>query len=327
MQSASSAERHRSRSRYGPSRRVFLLWVETSSVGVLPAITIGVVAVLGVIAWRRDRREEMLLSCTLAVVWGSGLVAARSILAPPEWWLVQWLQPLGWMTAGAAALLLWRLEIRQIVGDTRLARSVGIALVAAAVPVALLVEIGTIDDFDGRSAIAVEPVDRLTDAVAEVAGDLSVRIGTVDPDFSAENMLAGVVNEAIRRGLDVCVDPRLAYKFPDDALCSGDDEVVLLLRTEASAVAAPNGYLSIATSDPLSEEVRRRADDTRTALAAALRADGRDDLVGTLDTPLAAEAVLDDPGSSVLELRDDLLWLDEVRERPGQRFGLYLLMP
>ncbi len=75
--------------------------------------------------------------------------------------------------------------------------------------------------------------------------------------------------------------------------------------------------------DPLSPETRRRADVTCARLADALRTDGRAELIGTLDTPLAAEAVLDDAGAAVAGLSDEVLWLDAVRERPRLRFGLY----
>ena len=59
----------------------FLLWVETDSLGFLPGIFVVCLLALGTLAWRRGRREEMLLSVVLATAWVSGLVAARSIPA------------------------------------------------------------------------------------------------------------------------------------------------------------------------------------------------------------------------------------------------------
>jgi hypothetical protein len=304
----------------------FLLWVQTDGLGLLPGAFIVSMVVLGVIAWRRNRQEEMLISIVLSIVWISGVLAARSVPAPPEWWLVQWLQPLGWMTVAATGYSGWRLLIRPNIAHASV-RTAGVGLVAAVVLVAGVAELRTISEFDGRSAIAVEPVDELTDAVEAAAEGRVVRIDTVDPDFSGENMLAGVANEAAKRGVEVCVDARLAYKFPDQLVCSGEEEVVLLLQTEPTVGDPPDGYLPIAAYDPLTPATRRRADATRAMLADALRAEGREELVGTLDTPLLAEALLADSETGVAARRDDVLWLDAVRERPGLRFGLYLRTP
>lgn len=305
----------------------FLLWVETDALGLLPGAFIAAIPVLGIVAWRRNRREEMLLSIVLGVVWLSGLVAASSVLDPPEWWLVEWLQPLGWMTVAATAFSVWRLLVRPNVSRTGPFRTIGVGLVASALLVAVIAEVGTNSEFDDRAMIAVGPVVELSDAVEDAAGGAIVRIDTIDPDFSGENMLAGIVNEVTKRGVDVCVDDRLAYKFPDDTVCDGDEDVTLLLQTEAIAVEPPDGYRAIAVHDPLNPTTRRRADATRAVLVDALRADDRAELVGTLDTPLLAEAVLVDAGAAVATRRDDALWLDAVRERPGLRFGLYLRAP
>ena len=93
---------------------------------------------------------------------------------------------------------------------------------------------------------------------------------------------------------------------------------------DLGAAPPPDGYERVATFDPLDAATRRRADTTRAELAEALAADGRADLTGTLDTALAAEALLPDAGPAIASRREDLLWLDAVRERPGLRFGLYL---
>lgn len=301
----------------------FLLWVETDAIGLLPGFLVGSVVVLGALAWRRGRREEAALSLVVAVAWLSGLVAARSVPDPPEWWQVQWLQPLGWMTAAATGLLVWRLLVRPNTPSDGFVAVVGAGVVSAAVAGGVIGEIRTSSEFDGHAAIAVAPVDELADAVAAVADGRVVRLDTVDPDFAGENMLAGVVNEAVDRGIEVCVDARLAYKFGESLACVGDEQADLLLRTETVAADPPEGYRPVTVYDPLSPETRRRADVTRARLADALRTDGRAELIGTLDTPLAAEAVLDDPGSAVAGLSDEVLWLDAVRERPGLRFGLY----
>jgi hypothetical protein len=308
---------------FEPEQPRFVLWADTGRLGLLPGATVLALIVLGVVASRRRDREMLTLTLVLATVWVSGLIAASSIVDPPEWWLVEWLQPLGWMTIAGIALGTWRFLVRPHLDRYERPLAVaGIAALVVVVSISTVVEVGNASELDGRNEVAVEPVDLLSDAIERYSGADVVRIDVGPSDFSAENMLAGLVDESIARGVAVCVDATLGYKFPDAVVCDPRVPPALVLRTETTASAVPDGEVRLATYDPLDSDRRRRADEARAEIAAALTADGRPDLVDVLDTPLAAEAVLDDPGPRVDALRSQVLWLDAVREQPGLRFGL-----
>lgn len=308
-----------------PEQPRFLLWAETGPVGIAPGFFLVLTCALGFIALRRRQREEAALAAVLIIVWVSGLVAARAVLSPPEWWQVEWLQPVGWMTIAGVALLGWRLVLRPVVHvPPRKAQLVGSALLCVVVAGAIVLHVQDTTELDGRTTETAEPVERLADAVERTVGPRGVRIDIVVPDFSAENMLAGVVNESVHRDVDVCVSDAFGYKFPDAQICSDAERPELLLRTEAVALPPPSGYTTLEVVDPLSPGQRARADAVRQRVARALEADSRADLIPTLDSPLAADAVLDRPGTAVEEFRDDIEWLGTIRENSGLRFGLYV---
>lgn len=302
----------------------FLLWAETGSVGVAPGFFFALVCVFGIIAVRRGRREEATLSGVLVVAWVSGFLGARSVLAPPEWWQVEWLQPLGWMTIAGVAVLCWRLVFHPALSlPPPRPEVVASGLLCLAIAVAVISQVRSLAELDERTAEAVEPVERLADAVEDTAERRGVRIDIVVPDFAAENMLAGLVNESVHRNVDVCVGDSFDYKFPSSLICSDTERPVVLLRTEPIAQPGPPGYTTLVTYDPLSPRERADVDAIRERVSRALETDGRKELIPTLDTPLAADAILDRPGPAIDELRQDIEWLDTIREKPGLRFGLY----
>ncbi|MEO6571406.1 MAG: hypothetical protein ABIO83_07650 [Ilumatobacteraceae bacterium] len=285
---------------------------------------------LGIVAVLRRRREEAVLGGVLVVLWVSGLLAARSVLAPPEWWQVEWLQPLGWSTIAGASVLTWRLALRPIVMGSAAFTPLSAKAVASAMSCAFLAVVVTTQVRDptklrSRTNDAVEPVDRLTDAIEQVANRRGVRIEIPVPDFDAEAMLAGVVNESVHRHLDVCVSDTLAYKFRSALVCADAAMPVVLLRSELVAQPTPAGHSLLVVVDPLDPSTRARVDALRDSLMRSLLAEGRDDLVPTLDTPFAADTILGQSVPAVVERHDDVEWIDTVRENSGTRFGLYRL--
>jgi hypothetical protein len=307
-----------------PEQPRFLLWAETGSVGVAPGFFFVLVCVLGVVAARRRQRQEVALSGVLFVLWVSGFVAARSVVEPPEWWQIEWLQPLGWMTIAGATTLCWRLVLHPApsVPPPKL-EFVATGLLCVAIAVSIVSQVRSLGELDGRTTETVEPVERLADAMQSIAGSAGVRVEIVVPDFPAENLLAGLVNESVDRNVDVCVGDALAYKFPSALICSDSERPAVLLRTETVAQAEPPGYETLVVFDPLTPATRAEADAVRERVARALEGDGRGELIPTLDTPLAAEAILEQPGPAIDELREDIQWLDTIRENSGLRFGLY----
>ncbi len=301
----------------------FLLWVETDTLGVLPGSSVVLLCALGLLAVRRRQHEEAALTAVLLALWCSGFVAARTVFDPPEWWLLQWLQPLGWMTVAAVVVLAWRVVLRPLfhpASHTQLGVS---ALLGVVIAFGVGAQIRHSVVPDGRSVAAVQPVDRLADAIDDVSDAGRVRIDIDTPDFTAESMLAGLVNESDRRHVEVCVSDEFGYKFPTHLVCSGAVPTVVFLRTEAFEQPAPLGFMPLAHSDPLTAQQRVNVDAVRQRVIDALVADGRDDLVPTVDTPLVTEAILADPGPAVAAIRDDVQWLDSIRSLPGLRYGLY----
>jgi hypothetical protein len=305
-----------------PEQPRFLLWAETGSVGVAPGFFFVLVCVLGVAAARRGQRQEVALAGVLFVLWVSGFVAARSVVEPPEWWQIEWLQPLGWMTIAGVATLCWRLVLHPAPSWPKL-EFVATGLLCLAIAISIVSHVRSLGELNGPTAETVEPVERLADAVQSIAGSEGVRVEIVVPDFPAESLLAGLVNESVDRNVDVCVSDAFDYKFPSALICSDTERPAVLLRTETVAQPRPPGYQTLVVFDPLTPETRAEADAVRERVARALAADGRGELIPTLDTPLAAEAILDRPGPAIDELREDIQWLDTIRENSGLRFGLY----
>jgi hypothetical protein len=312
---------------FDPEQPRFILTAATNDLGVLPGMSVVLLVALLAACWHRRLREEAILVGLMLVFWLSGLIAARSIVNSLEWWLVEWLQPLGWLTVGTLAFVAWRLISTAKWGPYDRVRQFGLAAAAVAMLVAVIGEIRTTAVLDDRMIEAVTPVAILADAVEDASMGEVVSLRLDGPDFAAASMLTGVVNELDSRGVRVCVDEALAYQFPPSMICSGGEASQLILRMELTAEPSPPGHLTLAVSDNLSPDLRARADSTREQIADALAGSGRQDLVPLLDTALVADVLLDGPAEILLGLTDEILWLDSIRQRPGLRYRLFEAQP
>ncbi len=302
----------------------FFLEIETVSAGFVPGVTLIALGVATVIARRRGWRNEVLLCVVVWVLWMSALVAAALITRPLAWWLVEWLQPLGWLTWFALANVAWR--VCQSAASERRAsaiRHVGVALIAGTVIA------GTIDHQAGVRTLgrtttgSADAAAELADGAIEAAQGRSIRIDIDGPRLEAEAALAGLVNQLDAAGADVCVDESLLYKFRTERACGSRNSADLLLRYETFSAPAPDGARILRVVDPLTTEQRLEADRIRSDVARELTIAGRDDLISILDTPLAAsvselERSLDRPS-----IASDLDQLVSLRNIGSGRLTLY----
>lgn len=304
-------------------RGVFLD-IETVELGVLPGVAIVLLAAAWTAAHRAGWRRERAWCSIVGSLWLSGLVAAASITRPLGWWLVQWLEPIGWMTWSAIVLVGWRLvAIRR-----------PLVAVSPAVPAVALAVLAL-----GTAAHAVdvvrshEPTSVQTDTIRALAdaADAAVGADPIEPvaistdgePLLADATLAGVVAALDRRGIDTCVEVRLVDKFGEHRVCSAEVADRWVLRLERTAADAPPGSVAIVVVDPLTADQRTEVDRLTVELAEILRRDGRADEVPVLETPLADVVLLRDPSPELAARADDARRLAELRSIPGDRYGLY----
>ena len=303
-------------------RGVFLD-IETVELGVLPGSSVVLLAAAWLVAWRAGWRRELVWCSIVASLWVSGLVAAASITLPLGWWLVQWLEPLGWMTWSAIVLVAWRTAATWRPG-LRVARAP-----AAAALLALLagpaVHAADVVRWHERTTVQHDTIRQLADAVAPLGLIEPVAITPAGDLLLADATLAGVVAALDRRSVETCVERRLVDKFRDHRVCDADAGSHLLLRLERTSAPPPPGSVTIAVVDPLTEEQRTEVDRWTAELADLLRRDGREDEVPVLDTPLADVILLDDPSPELAARAEDVRRLAELRSIPGDRYALYEL--
>lgn len=303
-------------------RGVFLD-IETVALGALPGIALLLLAAAWFVAWRAGWRQELVWCSIVGSLWASGLVAAASITLPLGWWLVQWLEPLGWMTWSAIVLVAWRLVSSRVRGrvDARVPIVVALGALLAGTVVHAVDVVRSHTDHTVQHATIRE----LADAVPAGVGEGRVSIATDGDALLADATLAGVVTALDRRGVDTCVDPRLVDKFRAHRVCGPDVGRRLLLRLERSTAPAPEGATTIVVVDPLGGEARAEIDRLTAELAEILRNDGREQDVPLLDTPLADVILLGEPSPELAARADDVGRLAELRSIPGDRYALYAL--
>lgn len=303
-----------------PEQPRFVIEATTDSAGVLPGALVALLVVVMAAAWRARRPEEATLCGLVLVWWLAAVVAVRSIVAPPWYWLVEWLQPLGWVTVGAVALTAWRVWGRGAWRWARPAASIGLLGLGA---VTLVGQAGVLDELREREGRTGVPVTGLADASASVAsaGGVSFELG--GSLFAGEEMLAGVVNELGERGVRVCVTADLAYKFPAATACAPEGTTHLVLRTEQAVEEPPPGTRLLTVVDDLDPPTRSRVARTRDAVVAALRTDGRSELSSVVDTPVVADVLLDQPTPAIADLDAEIRWLDRINSGPHARYALY----
>jgi hypothetical protein len=302
--------------------RGVLLDIDVVDVGLLPGLAVLLLAIGWVVARRAGWRREVTWCSVVGSLWLSGAVAIVAITRPLGWWLVQWLEPLGWMTWSAIALVAWRVVAPALKTTQREAMVivVSVALVAGAA-------VHAVDVARAHDGTTVEQaaIRELTDAAASVDTDgATLAITTAGVPLLADATLAGVVAGLERRGVAACVEARLSDKFRPHRVCDGDT-VDLLLRHERSDEDPPSGARTLVVVDPLTSRQREEADRISAEVADILERDGRAGEVDVLGTPLADVVLLDDPSAELLALTDDLRRLAELRAVEGDRYGLYAL--
>ena len=307
----------------------FLLSIDNVTAGVVPgALLIALVAAF-VVAIRRGWRDEKLLCGTVAGTWVAGLVAAMTITRPLAPWLIAWLQPLGWITYAAIALVTWR-----VIQAAFSMRAQWYLVPIAVTSVALIALIAGTAEFarSERNAGYLgddvrEGIDDLTSAAAATAGT-----GPLFIEFSGDPTVAGsmfnaVVNRLDAGGHDVCIPPERAYQFGSSRVCTVEPSGRLIIRQEPIAMTPPDGTTAAIIVDPLSKAERREADILVDELARILEDNGLSAKVPLLHSPLVDLVLADDPPSDVLAVADDVRRLSELRQIPGARFGLYQRLP
>lgn len=303
---------------------LFFLELGAVDPGILPGLSIALLVSALVGADRRGWTEERRWCAIVAGLWATGIVAAAVITEPLGWWLVQWLQPLGWLTWTAIALVGWRYATEHA-SPPRRSRINRWAIAGCVVVAATAVIDHGRDALDApeRTADLARPVSVLADGFVAASDGRSARLDFAGAPLLAETMLSGLVNELDRRGVDVCVDEQLAYKLGAHRVCDRGDERRFVVRVEPRSLPAPPGTERIAASDPLSTAERAEAERLAATITEALVAAGRDDLVPVLAGALADVILLDDPTPELGALTADVRRLAALRKVPGDRYALY----
>ena len=307
----------------------FVFSIDTVAVGVLPgALLIALVAAF-VVAIRRGWHDEKLLCGTVAATWVTGAVAAMTITRPLAPWLIAWLQPLGWITYAAIALVMWR--VIQAAFSTRAQWRLAPIAVTAVALIALVA--GTADfvrSERGAGYLGDDSADGIDDLASAAAA--SAGTGPLFIEFSGDPAVAGtmfnaVVNRLDAAGHDVCIPSERAYQFGSSRACTVEPSSRLIIRHEPIALAPPEGTTTAIIVDPLSDGERREADILTNELAQILEDNGLSAKVPLLHSPLVDLVLADDPPADMLAVADDVHRLNELRQIPGARFGLYQRLP
>lgn len=303
-------------------RGVFLD-IDAVGFGVLPGLAVVLLIAAWVAARRAGWRRELVWCTIVGSLWISGFVAAASVTRPLGWWLVQWLEPLGWMTWSAIALVAWR-----IVADRRPLLTASPTIPAAALALlALGITAHAVDVVRSheRTSVQESTIRELAEAAAAVDGAEPVAIVADGEPLLADATLAGVVATLDRRGVDTCVERRLVDKFREHRVCGTEVGDRFVLRLERMAATPPPDSVTVVVVDPLTADQRREADRLASELAAILDRDGRADEIPILETPLADVVLLGEPSPELAARADDARRLAELRSIPGDRYGLYRL--
>ena len=231
---------------FHPEFDIFFLEIDHVDTGVLPGLLLVVLAAATVLAWRRPMPSERALCTCLCIVWASAVVGVASIARPFAPWLIEWLQPLVWLTWSAVALVAWRL-VQHRVG----ARAVT-PLAALGAVVLVIATVGTIRSaastpFPTASSRTI--LRALAEGAEPVLADGELWIEAAGDPFAAGTMMLGLVNDLDRRGADVCVDPDLAYQFGSARTCPSRTDPYLVLTQTTSPQPPPAGGELLAVAD------------------------------------------------------------------------------
>jgi hypothetical protein len=303
-------------------RGVFLD-IETVELGVLPGLAIILLVASWFVAWRAGWRRELVWCSIVGSLWLSGLVAAASITLPLGWWLVQWLEPVGWMTWSAVALVAWRVAVDRRPALVRARAPVAVAM--AALLTGTVVHAVDVVRSHERTTVQHATIRRLAEAVPSGVVDGPIAVVTEGDLLLADATLAGVVAALDRRGTDTCVEARLIDKFRAHRVCDAAAAPRLLLRLEPTAAPPPSDSTTLVVVDPLTNEQRAEIDRLTTELTDILGRDDRGDEIPLLGTPLADVILIGEPSPELAARAADVRRLAELRSIPGDRYALYQL--
>jgi hypothetical protein len=304
----------------------FVFSIGRVDTGFLPGTLLVLLVIAVALTVRRQMAAEASLCACLVVVWISGFVAAGRVTQPLAFWLVEWLQPLAWLTWGAVMFVTWRLLQPATVdrfGRARL-RQAG-SLIAA---VGLVV--GTVgyahkgvsaDEHDATTA----PIEAFVTAAEHLDRSQPIHIDYGGDPFSAGTIFLAVADELNKFGFDLCVDSAYANQFGDARVCSGRSDLALFIRNEPTALAPPDNSVTLGISDPLSPAQRQEADELTAQLDAVLQENDLSNDEPLLYTQLV-ELILDHlPPADAAAVKVDVIRLGELRRVPGTRLGFYAI--
>lgn len=305
----------------------FILAIESVSVGFAPGALLVLLAAATAISVRRRWRDEAVLCGCLATVWFAGLVAAARVTRPLAFWLVEWLQPLAWLTWAAVALVAWRMvqpRVGRLLDRPRMRSAVAVvgAIVLGAGTAAYAHGLPPAGDFTYADAI-----DRLVSGARTVGRDQPIFFDYTGDPFTAGTVFLAVANELDQHGFEICVRPEYAIQFGQRRVCPGRGDVRLLIRDEPLATDTPDHGTVLAISDPLSPAERGEADGLTRRLADVLTRNGMADQVPLLYTPLAHLLLDRELPAEVAASRAEIERLDALRQHVGTRLGLYAITP
>ena len=302
------------------------LYIDAVDTGWLPGLSLALLLAAGLLAARRGWRSELVWCSIVGSLWLAGTVAAATITLPLGWWLVEWLEPLGWLTWSAIVLTAWRAVESVVPRPTIEHTKPGLALVAF-----LLLAAGAgvhatdlVRAHDRRPFVATS-LDHLADATERAALDTPIAVATAGEPLLAESLLAGYVTALENRGIRACVDAALEYKFGAHRVCDPDAGPDVLLRHEPIVEPPPPAATALAVVDPLTEGQRRDADRITADVTDILLRDGRAGDVALLHTTLPGALLLGKPSAELRARSEDLERLTLLRRIPGDRYGLYQL--
>jgi hypothetical protein len=305
-----------------PNQFVFSIGVIDS--GFLPGALFVLLCAALATAVRRRMRAEALLCVGLALVWISGLVAASRVTEPLAFWLVEWLQPLAWLTWGVLALVGWRLF--QPIADPRIGRlrvrRIGAALGCVAVAV------GTIGYAHGSASAnnhdtTIAPITAFVAATGGLDKSQPIHMSYDGDPFAAGTIFLALADQMDRAGFRLCVDASYTNQFGASRVCPGRSDFELLIRGESAAVAPPDNSTTLAISDPLSAAQRAEADALTATLTDLLVQNDLADDVALLYTPLVAVILDHLPADAAASHGGEVRRLSELRHVGGTRLGLY----
>ncbi len=305
-----------------PNQFVFSIGVVDS--GFLPGTLLLLLCIALALTVRRRMVAEASLCGGLMVVWISGLVAASRVTRPLAFWLVEWLQPLAWLSWGAVVLVGWRML--QPLADVRFRRcrvrqvGAGFALIA--------LTLGTIG-YAHRTASAnahdttIAPIKAFTAATGRLDKSQPIHLAYDGDPFAAGTIFLALADQMDRAGFRLCVDAAYASQFGNSRVCPGRSDFELLIRDEPTALAPPDNSTTLAVSDPLSAAQRAEADTLTATLTEVLVQNDLANDVALLYTPLIAVILKDLPPNDAASSGSDIRRLIELRQLPGTRLGLY----